>query len=116
MYAMFFEFEFEFRFEFEFEFGFLGLRSDADVFAHYAETRFDTLCRNYARDFRHIMPVLCRNFHPRHTRVCLGWELVALIKCPLGRCGINTPTSVTTTKVSKMMSVGRGNISERITG
>ena len=30
--------------------------------------------------------------HPRHTRVCLGWELVALIKCPLGRCGINTPT------------------------
>ena len=51
--------------------------------------------------------------HPRHTRVCLGWELVALIKCPLGRCGINTPTSVTTSQVSQMMSAGRGNISER---
>ena len=45
--------------------------------------------------------------------MCLGWELVALIKCPLGRCGINTPTSVTTSQVSQMMSVGRGNISER---
>ena len=45
--------------------------------------------------------------------MCLRWELVALIKCPLGRCGINTPTSVTTSQVSQMMSVGRGNISER---
>ena len=45
----------------------LGLRSDADVFAYYAETRFGTLCRYYARGFRHIMPALCRNFLKRRA-------------------------------------------------
>ena len=45
----------------------LGLRSDADVFAYYAKTRFDTLCRYYARGFRHIIPALCRNFLKRRA-------------------------------------------------
>ena len=47
--------------------GRLGLRSDADVFAYYAETRFDTLCWYYARGFRHIIPALCRNFLKRRA-------------------------------------------------
>ena len=42
--------------------GRLGLRSDADVFAYYAKTRFDILFRHYARGFWHIIQVLCRNF------------------------------------------------------
>ncbi len=46
---------------------YLALRSDADVFAYYAETRFDTLCRYYARGFRHIIPALCRNFLKRRA-------------------------------------------------
>ena len=96
----------------------------------------DTYCKMALAFHRHIasaqghtdLPVpVCREMaaiesvmadfeHERRTttRVCLGLELVALIKCPLGRCGINTPTSVTvTSQVSQMMSAGRGNISER---
>ena len=45
----------------------LGLISDADVFAYYAETRFDILFRHYARDFWHIIPVLCRKFLKRRA-------------------------------------------------
>ena len=45
----------------------LALRPDADVFAYYAETRFDTLCWYYARGFRHIIPALCRNFLKRRA-------------------------------------------------
>ena len=41
---------------------YLGLRSDADVFAYNAETRFDILFRHYARGFWRIIPVLCRKF------------------------------------------------------
>jgi hypothetical protein len=45
----------------------LGLISDADVFAYYAETRFDILFRHYARGFWHIIPVLCRKFLKRRA-------------------------------------------------
>ena len=53
----------------------LGMIKRGELYI-YAETRFDTLCRYYARDFRHIMPVLCRNFLKRRA-----WR-AAPLACP----------------------------------
>eukprot|EP01043_Picozoa_sp_COSAG02_P085214 COSAG02_NODE_22900_length_736_cov_1.265306_1_plen_63_part_00 len=40
----------------------LGFLPDADGFAHYAETRFGTLCRHYAGGLCALYAGLCRKF------------------------------------------------------
>ena len=45
----------------------MGFLPDADGFAHYAETRFGTLCRHYAGGLCALYAGLCRKFLKRRA-------------------------------------------------